>query len=65
MAGKARLPERLVLAAAAETVARFHEAWRTERKHLQLSRALIKTIEGMSRRFRLPGSSIRLFDAAQ
>jgi serine/threonine-protein kinase HipA len=45
LAGKARLPEKLVLHTAAETVARFHEAWRAEKKHLPLSRDLIDTIE--------------------
>ena len=43
MAAKARLPEKLVLDTAAETVARFHEAWRTQRKNL--SKALAATIE--------------------
>jgi serine/threonine-protein kinase HipA len=42
---KARLPEKLVLDTAAETVSRFHEAWRTQKKDLPLSRDLIATIE--------------------
>ena len=33
-AGKARLPEKLVLDTAVETVARFHETWNTEKKKL-------------------------------
>jgi serine/threonine-protein kinase HipA len=45
LARKARLPEKLVLDTAAETVARFHEAWKAEKKHLPLSRDLISTIE--------------------
>jgi serine/threonine-protein kinase HipA len=45
LAGKARLPEKLVLDTAAETVARFYEAWTTEKKHLPLSHDLIATIE--------------------
>lgn len=45
LAGKARLPEKLVRDAAAETVARFQEAWRAEKKNLPLSRGLIATIE--------------------
>jgi len=45
MAGKARLPERLVLGTAAETVARFHDAWRSEVGNLPLSKAIVDTIE--------------------
>jgi serine/threonine-protein kinase HipA len=45
MAGKARLPEKLVLDTAVETVTRFHEAWRTERKNLPLSKEVITAIE--------------------
>jgi serine/threonine-protein kinase HipA len=45
MAGKARLPEKLVLDTAAETVARFQEAWQAEKKNLPLSKELIETIE--------------------
>jgi serine/threonine-protein kinase HipA len=45
MAGKARLPEKLVLDAATETVARFHDAWRTESKHLPISKELNATVE--------------------
>jgi serine/threonine-protein kinase HipA len=45
LAGKARLPEKLVLDTAAETVARFHETWSTEKKNLPLSKELIATIE--------------------
>jgi len=45
LAGKARLPEKLVLDAASETVARFHETWKAENKNLPLSKELIETIE--------------------
>jgi serine/threonine-protein kinase HipA len=45
MAGKARLPERLVLDTAADTVARFHATWRTEKKNLPLTKAQIAAIE--------------------
>ena len=45
IAGKSRLPEKLVLDTAAETVARFHDVWRTEKKNLPLSKDLISTIE--------------------
>jgi serine/threonine-protein kinase HipA len=45
MAGKARLPEKLVLDAAGETVARFHASWQAEKKNLALSKGLIETIE--------------------
>ena len=45
LAGKARLSEKLVLDTAAETVELFHQAWRTEKKNLPLSKDLIATIE--------------------
>jgi serine/threonine-protein kinase HipA len=45
MAGKARLPEKLVLDAAGETVARFHASWQAEKKNLALTKGLIETIE--------------------
>ena len=45
LAGKARLSEKLVLDTAAETVERFHETWRNEKKNLPLSKELIATIE--------------------
>jgi serine/threonine-protein kinase HipA len=45
LAGKARVPEKLVRDTAAETVARFHEAWRAERKNLPLWKELIETID--------------------
>jgi serine/threonine-protein kinase HipA len=45
MAGKARLPEKLVLDAAGETIARFHAYWQADKKNLPLSKGLIETIE--------------------
>ena len=45
LADKARLPEKLVLNTAAETVERFHEAWKSEKGNLPLSKDLIATIE--------------------
>jgi serine/threonine-protein kinase HipA len=45
LAGKACVPEKLVRDTAAETVARFHEAWRAERKNLPLWKELIETID--------------------
>lgn len=44
LAGKARLPEKLVLDAARETVARFHQLWRTEGRD-RLPKELIEPIE--------------------
>ena len=45
LAAKARLPEKLVLDTAAETVARFHETWSAEKRNLPWSKELIATIE--------------------
>jgi serine/threonine-protein kinase HipA len=45
MAGKARLSEKLVLDTAADTVARFHDAWAAEKSNLPLSKEVIATIE--------------------
>jgi serine/threonine-protein kinase HipA len=45
LAGKARLPEKLTLDTAAETVARFHEAWAKEKKNLPLSKPVSEAIE--------------------
>lgn len=45
LAGKARLPEKLVLDTAKETVARFHEVWKAEKTNLALSAKLIEVIE--------------------
>jgi serine/threonine-protein kinase HipA len=45
LAGRARLAETLVLDAAAETVARFHEKWAAEKKNLPITKALGEIIE--------------------
>lgn len=45
LAAKARLPEKLVLDTAAETVQRFHEIWKAEKENLPLSKELIAAIE--------------------
>ena len=45
MAAKAMLPEKLVLDTARETVARFHEVWRSERLNLPLSKKVVEAIE--------------------
>ena len=45
LAAKARLPEKLVLDTAEETVALFHEIWKKEKSNLPLSRAVIEAIE--------------------
>ena len=45
LAGKARLPEKLVLDTARETVALFREIWRSEKHNLALSRDMIDSID--------------------
>ena len=45
LAGNARLPEKLVLNTALETVARFHEVWRTMKYNLALSKDMVVTID--------------------
>ena len=45
LAGKARLPEKLVLDTAKETVERFHEAWGKEKNNLALTANLIAAID--------------------
>ncbi len=45
LAGKARLPEKLVLDTARETVALFREIWRLEKHNLALSRDMIDSID--------------------
>ena len=45
LAGKARLPEKLVLNVAVETVEKFHETWNKEKNHLELSKDMIATID--------------------
>jgi serine/threonine-protein kinase HipA len=45
LAAKARVPTRLVLDTAHETVALFHQHWQAEKKNLPLARAAIQAIE--------------------
>lgn len=45
LAAKARLPEKLVLDTATETVSRFHEVWRSESRNLPIARAVRDAIE--------------------
>ena len=45
LAAKALLPERLVLNAAHETVALFHQHWQPEKKNLPLSAAVVQAVE--------------------
>ena len=45
LAGKARLPEKLVLDTARETVALFHQHWHAEKANLPLSAETIQAIE--------------------
>lgn len=45
MAAKARLPEKLVLDTARDTVQRFHDVWRVEKNHLYLNDKIISAID--------------------
>ena len=45
LAAKARLPEKLVLDTARQTVALFHQNWQAEKKNLPLAKAVITAIE--------------------
>jgi len=45
MAAKARLPEKLVLGTAAETVSLFHQHWKAEAKSLPLTKDVIAAVE--------------------
>lgn len=45
LAAKARLPEKLVLDTAKETVSRFYEIWQKEKNNLALSNVVIEAIE--------------------
>ncbi|MPZ32028.1 MAG: type II toxin-antitoxin system HipA family toxin [Rhodospirillales bacterium] len=49
LADKALLPQKLVLDAAAKTVALFHENWAKEKKNLPMPDAVVKAIEEHSR----------------
>jgi serine/threonine-protein kinase HipA len=45
MAARARLPKKIVLDAARETAALFHEHWRAEKNNLPLAKAVINAVE--------------------
>lgn len=45
LAARAHLPERLVLDTARETVARFHEHWQGQKRHLPIAPAVAGAIE--------------------
>jgi serine/threonine-protein kinase HipA len=45
LAAKARLSERMVLGAAAETVERFKDVWQTEKKNLPLAAAVVHAVD--------------------
>ena len=45
LAAKAMLPERLVLDTARETVALFHQHWRTEKTHLPMGANVVRAVE--------------------
>jgi len=45
LAAKARLPEKLVLDTALETVDLFHQNWRAEAKNLPLTKAMVDAVE--------------------
>jgi len=53
LAGKARLPERLVLDTARETVEAFHQTWNAEKKNLPLSKKLVEAIDAQARKIPL------------
>ena len=59
LAARARLPTRLVIDTARETVARFHDRWQAERKHLPLASAAVTAIETHMKRIPLldPGAA--------
>jgi len=50
LAGKARLPEKLVLDTAADTVARFQEAWASEKANLPVASKVDQAIEANLKR---------------
>jgi serine/threonine-protein kinase HipA len=50
LASKARLPERLVLEAARQTVALFQQHWRAQKSHLPLPRATVRAIDAHVKR---------------
>jgi len=61
-AGKARLPERLVLDTATETVARFYESWTELKGDLPLPRNTIDAIDGQLKRIPIAQTVFRSLD---
>jgi serine/threonine-protein kinase HipA len=53
LAAKARLPEKLVLDTAADTVTRFHEVWGQQKSHLGLPARTVEIIESHATRIPL------------
>lgn len=58
LAAKAMLPEKLVLDTARETVARFDEVWRREKKNLPLAKHMIEVIEKHLQNVPLAGTGV-------
>ena len=58
MAARARLPKKIVLDTARETVARFHERWHAEKNNLPLAADAVKAIEAHMKKIPLahPGA---------
>ncbi|KAA9131354.1 type II toxin-antitoxin system HipA family toxin [Marinihelvus fidelis] len=55
MAARSRLPQKIVLDAARETTALFHETWNQEKHNLPLSREVISAIEAHLRKVPIAG----------
>lgn len=50
LAGRARLPEKIVLDTARETVARFRESWQAEKKNLPLGSGVVEAVEAHAKK---------------
>ena len=59
LAARARLPTRLVIDTARETVTRFHDLWQSEKKNLPIATAAVSAIEAHIKRIPLlnPGAA--------
>jgi len=55
LAAKARLPEKLVLDTAAETVSRFHDVWKSESRNLPIAKAVRDAIESNVKKVPIAG----------
>jgi serine/threonine-protein kinase HipA len=58
MAARARLPEKIVLDAARDTAALFHEHWQAEKKNLPLAKAVIDAVEAHAKKIPL-GNAVK------